>query len=363
MDKDQVKEILESIKASADEKFETKAEVETKIETKADKAELEAVKEAIEAVTAKFDSIPAIVNKNEERSLELKSVNEAFVKSFEEKGEYSADIEVKAITQTAPVTGSVKPVLGLSGDLFAANPVRMLARKIDITGSTVTLPRKTGSYNAAVANATNKGTKASGDSAVAEVVITARTVNAAQDVTTESQEDIVGLDQFYAEDILAEIAAKEAMEHVVAVEAITNGVTTAANTGVTFADLNTLIHSVPVQYRQNGVLMLSTDAMAAIRELDEAGTGSKLIFDPIEAVDRFMGFRVVENGYMADMTAGNVIGAFGNWGRGLVLANRKTATLTRSNVTKLGHISYYGEMRSGIGEVDTNALRKLTVKA
>ena len=362
MDKDQVKEILESIKASADEKFETKAEVETKIETKADKAELEAVKEAIEAVTAKFDSIPAIVNKNEERSLELKSVNEAFVKSFEETGKYTAEICLKSITETA-VTGAPKVSLGLTGAEFAANPVRNLARKFDVSSGNVSIPRKTGDHGANVANSSNKGSAVSGSAAVEELTILAKTIRARSDITIEAAADIIGFDQYWSQDMLDEVAVKEAQEHVSAIEGLTNSVTAAAATELSFDDFGNLIFSVAPQYRQNGVLMVSTAAMQSLRTLNQSGTGSDLLFDPQTGNFRLFGYQVVENGYMAGVEENATVAAFGNFAKGLTIIDRETATVGRNPFTEPGHWTYYAQMRSGIGEVDTNALRKMVMAA
>jgi HK97 family phage major capsid protein len=366
----ELQEALEGIKNQIETKFENVAQngdLETKadkaeLESKADKAEIAELKESLEAIAAKFDAIPTIINNKEDKK-EMNSVNEAFEKSFEETGKYVASVELKAINQTSSITGAPVDTLGLSGARFAANPVRALARNLAVTSSSVVLPRKSGDHAAAVRSATNKGNKATGTAAVSETTILVKTISATSEITTEAAGDIVGFDQFWGQDMLNEVAAQEAAEHVAVIEGLTNGVTAAGATAITLDDLGALVFNVAPQYRANGSLMLSTGAMQAVRTLNQSGNGSDLVFDAKNGIFRLFGYPVYENAYMAAVGASNVVGAFGDFNSGLVVANRAQAEIKRFMETKPGYITYYAEMRSGAGEVDAGAVSKLTMAA
>lgn len=372
-----IDEALTAIKSQVETKFENVAKAED-VEAKADKAELEkkadkefvevikaenaALKETVEALEAKFDAFPTpSINNNKDKTMD--SITKAFEAEYEKSGSYQAEVMLKAITETSPITGAPVQTFGLSGARFAANPVRSLSRNIAVSTSSITLPRKNGNHAAATANLTNKAVKTTGTAAVEEITINAKTIEALSEISVEAGADIVGFDAFWSQDMINELAAKEAADHVVAVEALTNGVTTAANTAVALDDFANLIFDVAPQYRTNGAMVVSTGAMQSLRTLNQSGTGSDLVFDAQLGSFRLFGYPIYENAYMADVAATNVVAAFGDWNAGLTLINRASAQVGRNPFTKPGRWTYYADMRSGIGEVDTGALRKLTMKA
>lgn len=364
----EVTEALAKIKSAVDEKFESvaiaedvKGDIKAATETKADKESVEELKGAIEALEAKFDAIPApaVFKKEKEQNM---NINEAFVKAFEEKGEHKFDLELKSITESANITGAPENTFGLSGNRFAANPVRGLARKLQITGSSAKLPRIAGAHGAMIANAASKESALTGNATVTEVVIALETIRSLGEVTKEAESDIIGFDQYWGQHMLNDLAAKEATQHVAVVEAIA-GETAASATALTLDDLSELVFAVQPQYRAGGVMVVSTDAMKQIRTLNASGTGSDLVFDAQLGQFRLFGYPVVENGYMANVAASNVVAAFGDWMEGVTLVEKGAASLARYDQTKPGYWTYSAEMRSKLAEVNADAVKTLTMAA
>ena len=361
---DQVNEALVAIKASVDEKFDAvaiKADVDVAVELKADKAELLAVKGAFEALEAKFDAMPApaLVSPTLLKAVPM-NVNEIFEKNLAESGKAFADVEIKAITEARDVTGGVTEVTNLFGNMFAGNPVRSLASVMQVSSTAIVMPVRTGSHSAANQGATQV-TPTSGNAAVGELTIVAQQYDAASKIAIASQEDIPGFDAFWAGDMLAEVGSVEAAAHVTTVEAITANTAAASATALALDDFAGLIFDVQPQYRASGSLLVSTGAMQQLRTLNSSGTGSDLLFDAQLGGFRLFGVPVVENPYMAAVAATNVVAAFGDWKRGMVITNRKSASVGRYSETAPGFYTYYASMRAGAGLRDASALRKLTM--
>lgn len=374
---DQVEEIkgaLEEIKASVTEKMENAvskeeaksiadeaiASLTIKLDTKAAVEEIEKLNAELEALQAKFDNLPApAVIKKEEKAM---NVHDLFTKAFEEKGKYEAEIELKGITQSASITGAPVETYGLSGSAFAGNPVRLLASTIEVASDTLILPVRTGVHGAAVANTATKALTAGGNTAITEVSVAVKSIEALSEVTVEAASDIIGFDQFWTQDMLDEVASIEAAQHVTAIEAM-SGVTAAANTALALSDLADLHFSVAPQYRAGASFMVSTDAMSQIRTLNTSSTGGDLVFDAQLGVFRLFGKPIYENAYMADVAASAVVAAFGDFKKGFVIANRANATVARYEQTKPGYFSYYAKLRAGSSAWHSAALKTLTMKA
>lgn len=109
--------------------------------------------------------------------------------------------------------------------------------------------------------------------------------------------------------------------------------------------------------------MFSSEIMAQLRTLSNSGTGSELLFDPQLGGFRLLGAPVYENAYMAAPVANAVTGAFGDWKKGLVIAERATASVGRYDQTVPGKYAYYAELRSGISDWDNTALKTLKMAA
>ena len=356
MDKDQVKEILEGIKTSADEKFEAKAD-KSEIETKADKAEVKAIKEELESVVAKFDSIPAI-NKNEEK---MESITDIFNKSFEEKGVYSAEIETKALNQARNVTGAPTATFGITASLIDQNPVRGLAAIFNTTATAVQLPVLTGSSDFTKVGATRAGAASADNTSTAGVVnVQVDTFEKREDVAVETADDIPNFDLVYSNRLLNLFGRTEAKEHVAKIEAAT-AVTTDAVGVVSLDDLGDLYSQLSVGYRANAVLMVSSGMMSNLRTMSQSGSGSDLMFDPQSGTFKLWGKAVVENPYMASVATGNVVAALADWQEAFAIVDRSTFEIGRYTQTAPGNYTYYAKPRVGSAIWHEDAIRVLTV--
>lgn len=364
---DQVNEALETIKAQVEEKFSevaVKADVDEAIEAKADKAEIGELKGAFEALEAKFDAMPAptLLKATQEEVKSMNTVSEGFAKSFEATGKNHLEVELKAITEGRDVTGGKVETFGLIGSMFNGNPIRSAASVMNTTSKAIDLPVRAGNHGAANAGAV-KNVDDNGNASVGVTQLIVQTYNARSDVTIEAVNDIPGFDQFWAQDMLAEVASIEAAEHVTELETMDVGKTAASATVITWDEIVDLYYSIEPAARVGGAFMFSSEIMAQLRTLSNSGTGSELLFDPQLGGFRLFGAPVFENGYMAAPGANAVTGAFGDWKKGLVIAQRAQASIGRYDQTVPGKYVYYAEMRSGISNWDNTALKTLKMAA
>ena len=363
----EVNEALEAIKAQVEMKFEdvaVKADLETLTETKADVAAVAELKGTVEALEAKFDAMPApsLIKATHEEIQTMNSVSEGFAKSFEATGKNHFDVELKAITEGRNVTGGATETFGLVGSIFNGNPIRQLASVMNTTSKAIDLPVRAGSHAAQNAGAT-KDVADNGNASVGVTTLIVQTYNARADVTIEAVNDIPGFDQFWAQDMLAEVASIEAAEHVTELATMTAGKVAAATDVVTWAEIVDLYYSIEPASRVGGTFMFSSEIMNQLRTLSNSGTGSELLFDPELGGFRLFGAPVYENGYMAAPSANAITGAFGDFKRGLVIAQRAAASVGRYDQTVPGKYAYYAEMRSGISNWDNTALKTLKMAA
>lgn len=363
----EVNEALEAIKAQVETKFAdvaVKADVDASIETKADKAEIVELKGALETLEAKFDAMPApaLLKATHEEIQAMNSVSEGFAKSFEATGKNHLDVELKAITQGNNVTGGKVETFGLIGSMFNGNPIRSLASVMNTTSKAIDLPVRAGSHGAQNAGST-KNVADNGNASVGVTQLIVQTYNARSDVTIEAVNDIPGFDQFWAQDMLAEVASVEAAAHVTELATMTAGVTAAASGVVTWAEIVDLYYSIEPAARVGGSFMFSSEIMNQLRTLSNSGTGSELMFDPQLGGFRLFGAPVYENGYMAAPAINAITGAFGDWKKGIVIAQRASASLGRYDQTVPGKYVYYAEMRSGVSNWDNTALKTLKMAA
>lgn len=364
----EIADALAEIKSTVDAKFEGTAlsvdvekAIEKALENKVSTEEVVALKAALEALEAKLDAIPtpSLITKKKEQ---IMNVNQMFEKSLAAGGKAEAEVFLKNITTTQGTVGAPIDTYGLTGSMFAANPFRALASNIETNSKALVLPVRTGSNGAATSNASTKNTTASGNAGVSEITVMVKSIEALSEVTIEAADDIIGFDNFWTQDMLDEVASIEAVAHVAAVAGIA-GVTTAANTAVTFADLAALHFDVAPQYRANGAFVVSTDVMKTLRTLNTSSTGGDLLFDAQLGGFRLFGQPIYENAYMAGITASNVVAAYGDFKKGLVIANRASATVGRYEQTKPGYYTYHAAMRSGVSAWHPEAVKTLTIKA
>ncbi|QCO57457.1 phage major capsid protein (plasmid) [Pseudorhodobacter turbinis] len=358
----EIQETLTEIKSSVDAKLETtvlKSDFETlSLKIEVDSTELKSFKTELEALEAKLNALPAQTNiKKEDPKM---NIHEIFEKNFAETGKAETEVFLKAINQTTNVTGAPTDTLGLEGSLFASNPFRALAKNLETNSKAITIPVRTGAHGAAKSAAVRNLTDA-GTAAVTEVTVMVETIDALSNVAIETSDDIIGFDAYWAQDMLDEIASVEAQSHVTIVEAI-SGVTAAHATNLALADFASLMFSVAPQYRANGAFVVSTGAMAQLRTLSQSSTGGDLVFDAQIGTFRLFGAPVYESAYMAAPASTKVVAAYGDFQKGLIIANRGSATVGRYVETKPGHYSYYASLRSGMKQLHTDALKTLKMK-
>jgi HK97 family phage major capsid protein len=360
----EVAEVLNEIKASVDTKFETtvqKSELAEVLKSKANTSEIAVLKSNIETIEAKLDAIPSpsIIS---QKDISMTTINKLFEKNLAAGGKAEAEIVLKNITATTNVIGAPVETYGLTGSLFAANPFRALSANIETNSKGLVLPVRSGSHGAAASNASVRALTAGGTSAVAEISVMLKTIEALTEVTVETADDIIGFDQFWTQDMLDEVASIEAQSHVTLVAGLA-GVTANLGTQLSLDDLAALHFSVAPQYRANGAFVLSSGAMAQIRALNTSSTGGDLVFDAQLGIFRLFGQPVYENAYMASPALSAVVGAFGDFSKGLVIANRGVAEVGRYEQTKPGYYTYRAAIRSGIAQWDANAVKTLKMKA
>lgn len=367
---DGVKEALEAIKSDVSDKTAElsamKDELEARLEKSADKESVAELKEYVEAIEAKLDAIP--MSSNEEKKMdEVKNVNEAFEKSFEATGKRMLNVEFakSQLNDVASITGAPVQTFGLTGSMFAQNPILGLASVMNTSSTAIKLPVRAGSQGAtSIANKNTPVAETGTTADVAEIDVLLKTFVARTDVSTETAEDIIGFDQFWAQDMVDEVNSNEAVFHAGLLDsfAAASQVAAAGTSAVTDEDLASLIFSVEPQYRASGVLMVSTDLMRTLRLMTNDAAGENhLMFDPQIAQFRLYGYPVVENAYMSTIATGNTVACFGDWKKGYAIASRKGTTVGRMDQTVPGHYVYYADKRSGAAQWHPEALKTLVM--
>jgi len=326
------------------------------IETKATE-EVATLKGEIEALEAKFDAIPTPTLIKENKPM---SIHNEFQKNLELSGKAYADIEIKGISEARDVTGAPVDTMGLSGDLFAMNPVRGVSRIIETTSKAFELPVRTGNHGAANVGATKNVLDAS-TAAVSVQTYMVQSYAARADVAIEAASDIKGFYACWAEDMISEIATIEAAAHVANIEAATNSLTAASASEIGLDDMAELVLGLEPQYRSNAKLMLSTDAIAKLRTLNTASTGGDLVFDAQIGTFRLFGMPVVENAYIAPVATGNVVACIADWSKFFVVGNRASLQVGRFSETVPGKYVYYADMRAASGIWHQSAGKVLTM--
>ena len=237
----------------------------------------------------------------------MNSVNEGFAKSVEATGKAHLDVEIKGITEGRNVTGGKVETFGLIGSMFDGNPIRQLASVMNTTSKAIDLPVRAGAHNAQNAGATKQVAETS-TASVGVTQLIVQTYNARADVTIEAVNDIPGFDQFWAQDMLAEVASVEAAAHVTELETLDAGKVAAATDEVTWAEIVDLYYALSPVARVGGSFMFASEIMNQLRTLSNSGTGSELLFDP-----ELGGFRSVRSSCLREPLHGSPNSKRCNW--------------------------------------------------
>lgn len=111
-------------------------------------------------------------------------------------------------------------------------------------------------------------------------------------------------------------------------------------------------------YRAGAVWMMNSTTAASVRKMKDAD-GRSLWADGLTEAQpsRLLGYPVVIAEDMPDIGANSLSIAFGNFGRGYIIADRAGTTLVRDEVTKPGFIKLYVARRIGGCLADSNAIK------
>lgn len=122
-----------------------------------------------------------------------------------------------------------------------------------------------------------------------------------------------------------------------------------------------LQHALKPQYRPGAVWLTNDATLGTMRQLKD-GSGSYYLWQPDPAGafgGRFLGHEVVVDDNIADIGAGSLSLAFGNFKRGYTIVNRAGTTLIRDNLTSKGVTKFNFRRRSGAGITDYAAIKFL----
>lgn len=346
---------------------------------KADKADLEgfvkaeqvegfAKAEQIEEIQKNFDeTLESIKNELGELEAKMSAAPAVHVKKeskmsydFETKSENIAELVFKAVNATNSVTGVPVGAAQPTADLVAGNPFRGAATVIPVQSSSFKLPKLT---SVVVGKNEDAGSVTEGAGVSSSTIVVDNYAGLAR-IAMPVIEDIPGLDALVGTDMVAKAAKAEADAIFATLKADTN--ITSVNGGddalpTTLDAYENLMAAVGSQYWQNSAWFVSPEAWVSIRGIPQQGTGSPLAIDP--ALGGFTLFGRPVN-VVASMDDGadsdDVPVIFGDAQRGLIIGSRSEFSITRSMENSMGHVTYYGDMRSGHGVREAAALAKLT---
>jgi len=122
-----------------------------------------------------------------------------------------------------------------------------------------------------------------------------------------------------------------------------------------------LQHSLKAQYRPGAVFLTNDTTLGKMRQLKD-GSGSYYLWQPDPAAafgGRFLGHPVEIDDNIADIGAGSLSLAFGNFKRAYTIVNRAGTTLIRDNLTSKGQTKFNFRRRVGGGITQFEAVKWL----
>lgn len=122
-----------------------------------------------------------------------------------------------------------------------------------------------------------------------------------------------------------------------------------------------LQHALKAQYRPGAVWLTNDKTLGVMRQMKD-GSGSYYLWqpDPNGAFGgKFLGHTVEVDDNVADIGAGSLSVAFGNFRRGYTIVNRAGTTLIRDNITSKGVTKFNFRRRFGAGITNYEAIKWL----
>lgn len=120
-----------------------------------------------------------------------------------------------------------------------------------------------------------------------------------------------------------------------------------------------LQHALKSQYRPGAVWMTNDATLGVIRQIKDA-SGAYYLWQPDPAAafgGRLLGNAVEVDDNVADLGAGSISLAFGNFKRGYTIVNRAGTTLIRDNITAKGTTKFNFRRRFGGGITNFEAIK------
>jgi HK97 family phage major capsid protein len=310
-----------------------------------------------------------------------------------------ATIDLKSIDEASAITGSGSNVGGRThfDDAFAvaryANPFRMGARQVSISGSDMQFVVKTGN----AASATNPfGYTIDPNSGLPNIntgfwQLPVRVISAQLPIRSAVLSDVNGLEAEIVEDLIFEFSQIEAASMAVNDDqsgsttttngaesglrgltsyntsttaasfgtsgtAITNGVHTvltveASVTAPTYDTIANIASSLPAQYwaMPTTAWHIHPTLIATLRKL-KGSTGGQPMFVEVgdedsAAVGYMFGFPVIPNPYLDAPAVGAIPLILANWDRFLTIGDTESMTIKRFDQTQVGFVTILAEMR------------------
>ena len=314
------------------------------------KEELESAKAALEELDAVVKAAPAIISKEAPAMDTWKWDAEG----YNAKSEIDfSDVISKQYVTTTQVTGEPTSTARLYYALQQGNPFRMVSTIKPMNSSTMELPVVTGitaQHEGVIPNSINIGTGHGGNLGTVQLVTqnwTSRTFFSDQAV-----EDLPGLDPMVAGFQGQEIGVAEAVDMVAEIKTAVNAAGFAnriATSGgaIRLVDFVNLRDGISSAYLMNAKFMMSRPIYGELRTLSQSGSGSDLVWDPVMGKMTLFGHEVIINDHLEDFgAANNLLCLFGDFSRGTVIGNRRSMSISRHEDTIPGGVYYYGNMRS-----------------
>ena len=355
--------------------------VKSHVEDKADKAEMEAIKTAVEAIEVpsvegfakeealaesaekiksleaaieELDAVvkaaPALITKETPEMSTWKWDNEGF--SAKSEIDLGAEITKQYVT-TTQVTGEPTSTARLYYTLQQTNPFRPYSTVMPMNSSTMELPRVTSigaAHEAAIPASINLATGTGGNLDTVQLIT--QNWTSRNYFSDQAVDDLPGLDNMVAGFMGQEIGVAEAVDMVGQIKSAVNAAGFAnrlSTTGgaVSLANFIDMRQGLSSAYVMNGKYMMSRPIYSELRTLSQSGSGSDLVWDPVMGNMTLFGHEVIVNDHMEDFgAANNLLAVFGDFSRATVIGNRKSMVVSRHEDTVPGGVYYYGNMRS-----------------
>lgn len=339
------------------EGFAKSEELESALEAvKSVSEELAAEKAAREELEAVVKAAPAIVKSEESVMHSFKWDSE----SINAKSNVDLGGEItKAFNGTTQVTGEPTSSARLYYQLQQTNPFRTAgATVMPMNSSTMELPTVTGitaAHEANLPGSINTASGHGGDLATTQLITQNWTSRSY--FSDQSVEDLPGLDSMVGGFMGQQIGVAEAADMVAQIKASVNAaafVTSNAGRRVTttggaisLANFIDVKQAVAAPYRAAGKYMVGREIYARLRTLSQSGSGSDLVWDPVQGEMTLFGRPVIVNDHFENFgAANNLLAVYGDFSRAFIIGNRKSMSISRHEDTIPGGVYYYGNMRS-----------------